>query len=104
MAVLGDGGATCNDRKFSWYSYCYSYSMDEPLALLSGQSWQEWCGGLYRNKVTLPRPSLLINWQNPPMLHQFTDKYASLLMVNPPKLTGLNRVVDKSGVVYTETK
>ncbi len=103
MAVLGDGGATCNDRKFSWYSYCYSYSMDEPLALLSGQSWQEWCV-VYRNKMTLPRPSLLIVLQNPPMLHQFTGKSVSWLMVNPQKLTGLNRVVGKSAVVYTETK
>jgi hypothetical protein len=34
-----------------------------------------------------------------------TDKSASWLMVNPPKLKGLNRVVGKSGVVvYTETK
>jgi hypothetical protein len=63
----------------------------------------EWCDGLYRNKVTLPRPSLLIR-QNPSTLHQFTDKSASWLMVNPPKLKGLNRVVGKSGVVYTETK
>ncbi len=52
--------------------------------------------------MTLPRPSLLIVLQNP--LHQFTDKSADWLMVNPPKLTGLNRVVGKSGVVYTETK
>jgi hypothetical protein len=39
--------------------------------------------------VTLPRPSLLIVLQNPPMLHQFTDKSASWLMVNPPKLNWL---------------
>jgi hypothetical protein len=36
--------------------------------------------------MTLPRPSLLIVLQNPPMLHQFTGKSASWLMVNPPKL------------------
>ncbi len=54
MAVLGDGGATCSDRKFSWYSYCYSYSMDEPLALLSGQSWQEWCGHIQKQSDLAP--------------------------------------------------
>jgi hypothetical protein len=37
-------------------------------------------------KMTLPRHSKLIVLQNPPMLHQFTEKSANWLMENPPKL------------------